>query len=241
VIEGDLVLRIGLVLGPGQQHHPRPREAGEVVDVAVGLVPEYAAPEPQHLLGAEVVEQLPFDLLAGELRVAVGVEQALFGGEHGPLAVDVDRAALEHDRSPVPIGALDLEDLAGDPVVAVPGEIEAALEPAPGVEDPVDAAPAAFAADHEGRPRVAHPGVVGGELDDPDRGREQRSAVLELGVGDAHRHRLGDGDRLGDGGEGQLRRLRPAAPVVGPLRPGHPAAAVGLELARHPEAVRRGG
>ena len=78
-VAGDRVLGVVLVVGPGQQHDPGPGEAGEVVDVAVGLVFEDAGAEPDHLLGAEVVEQDPLDLLLGELRVAVRVEQALFG------------------------------------------------------------------------------------------------------------------------------------------------------------------
>ncbi len=189
------MLGVGLVLGPGQQHDAGPGEAGEVVDVAVGLVFVDAAAEPDHLLGAEVLVQRRLDLLARELGVAVAVEQALLGDQHRALAVDVDRAALEHDRRPVAVGCFDLEHLAGDPVVAVPGEVEPAVEPAPGVEAPVDPAPAALAVDEEGRAGVADPGVVGRQLDHPDRGGEERAAVVELGVGDRHRHRLGDGDR----------------------------------------------
>jgi hypothetical protein len=34
----------------------------------------------------------------------------------------------------------------------------------------------------EARPDVAHPGVVGRELDDPDRLPKRRAAVLELSV-----------------------------------------------------------
>ena len=60
----DRVLGVGLVVGPGQQHDPGPGEAGEVVDVAVGLVLEDAGAEPDDLLGAEVVEQAALDLLA---------------------------------------------------------------------------------------------------------------------------------------------------------------------------------
>ena len=165
------------------------------------------------------------------------VEQALFGRQHRALAVDVDRAALEHDRRPVAVGALDLEHLGGDPFVAVPGRVEAALGP-----------PQALKCQSTPRrppsPSTTKVGPVSriqasslAELDDPDRRRQQRAAALELGVGDRHRHRLGGGDRLGHRGEGLLRGLGAQAPVVRPLRPGHPAAAVRLELGRHAVAV----
>ncbi len=65
------MLRIGLVVGVGEQHDPGPREAGEVVDVPVGLVVVDAPAEPDHLLGAEMVEQRPLDLLAREPGIAV--------------------------------------------------------------------------------------------------------------------------------------------------------------------------
>ena len=54
-----LVHRVRRVLAHGQEHHARPHEAGEVVDVAVGLVARHAAAEPDHLRRAEVVAAGP--------------------------------------------------------------------------------------------------------------------------------------------------------------------------------------
>ncbi len=62
--------------------------------------------------------------------------------------------------------------------------------------------------------------------------------MLEL-ASETPRHRLGDVDRLGDRRVGRLGGLGAEAPVVGPLRPCHPAAGVRLELARHAVAVAR--
>jgi hypothetical protein len=84
------VLRVGLVIGPGEQHDAGPGEAGEVVHVPVGLVVVDPLAEPDHLLRAEMLKQHLLDLLARQLGVAVGVEQALFCGHHGALAVDVN-------------------------------------------------------------------------------------------------------------------------------------------------------
>src|SRR5271165_567480 len=154
------MLGVGLVVAPGEQDHARAGKAGEVVDVPVGLVLVDAAAQPDHLARTDMVEQRPLDLLAGEPGVAISVQQALFGRDHGALAVDVDRAALEHDRSTIAVCTFYLEDLPRDALVAVPGEEEAPVKAPPRIEVPVDA-PQSAAADHEGRARVAHPGVVG--------------------------------------------------------------------------------
>ena len=83
-VERDRVLRVALVVGPRQRDDAGPHEAAEVVDVAVGLVVVHAAAEPDHPLDAEVVAQAALDLVAAQLRIAVGVEQALLGDEHVP-------------------------------------------------------------------------------------------------------------------------------------------------------------
>ena len=81
------------------RHHRRRRdEAGEVVDVAVGVVADDAVAEPEHPPRAEVVAQRLLDLAA---RASCGLRFGL--SRHAsvvssvPRAVDVDRAALEHD------------------------------------------------------------------------------------------------------------------------------------------------
>ena len=112
--------------------------------------------------------------------------------QHGALAVDVDRAALEHERRAVAVGAFDLEHLAGDALVAVPGEVQAAVEPAPGVEVPVHAAPARRPPSTRNVGPVSRIQASSVEISTTRiDGGEQRAAVLELGVGDGHRHRLG--------------------------------------------------
>src|SRR5690606_27248270 len=129
------------VIGPGQQHFARAYIAAEIVDVAVGLVVEQAIRQPDHFVHAQVLGEYLLDLLAGEVRVAVLVEQAFPGGDQGAFAIDVDRAAFQHEAfGAVARAALDLEDLAGHLIVALPGPVQAAVEAAPGVEGPVHAA-----------------------------------------------------------------------------------------------------
>ena len=74
-------------------------EAGEVVDVAVGVVAEDAAPQPDGVRRAQVVGKGLFVVHARHVRIALLhlAEQAFFGGEDGARAVDVDRSAFEDD------------------------------------------------------------------------------------------------------------------------------------------------
>jgi hypothetical protein len=74
-------------------------EAGDVVDVAVGVVAGAAAVEPDGALDAEVVVEGLFELCARDAGVALldVREQALFGGEQQARAVDVDAAAFEDE------------------------------------------------------------------------------------------------------------------------------------------------
>ena len=74
-------------------------EARDVVDVAVGIVAGAAAVEPEDLLDAEVFAEGGFELLAGDAGVALldFGEEALFGGDEGACAVDIDAAAFEDE------------------------------------------------------------------------------------------------------------------------------------------------
>ena len=86
-------------------------EAGDVVDVAVGVVAGAAAVEPEGLVDAEVVVEGLFEVLAGFVFVAeAGValldfgEEALFGGEEDACAVGVDAAAFEDEAVRLAVG-----------------------------------------------------------------------------------------------------------------------------------------
>ena len=56
-------------------------EAREIVDMAVGMVVEQAVAEPHDARRAEVAPEPRLDLVLVEAGVAVGVEQALLGGQ----------------------------------------------------------------------------------------------------------------------------------------------------------------
>jgi hypothetical protein len=88
----------------GDRDHAFRHEAGEIVDMAVGMVVEQAAAEPQQPIDAEMVGEPRLNVGAREIGVAIGIEQALLGGDGKPGAVDIDRAAFED-----PVGMADGE------------------------------------------------------------------------------------------------------------------------------------
>jgi hypothetical protein len=139
------------------------------VGVAIGGVAE---PQPHDHLDAQIVAQALLDLLARERRVAVGVQQALLGGDEGPLAVDEERATLQHERGLVATHAEVPGDQARDLRVAVVWEVLLA----PRVEPEVDQGDAARSVPDEDRAVVAHPRVV-------DREREDIHAVAAAPAG----------------------------------------------------------
>ncbi len=101
--EGEVVLVVGVGFDGGEDG-VFGDEAGDVVDVAVGVVAGAAAVEPDGLVDAEVVVEGLLEVLAGFVFVAeAGValldfgEEALFGGEEDAGAVGVDGAAFEDE------------------------------------------------------------------------------------------------------------------------------------------------
>src|SRR6266849_647348 len=75
-------------------------EASEIIDVAVGVVAGDAGAEPDHVLDSQIIRENLF--VVGSLHGGIAwldlAKQALFGSQKSALAVDLDGAALEHDR-----------------------------------------------------------------------------------------------------------------------------------------------
>ena len=69
-------------------------ESRDIVDMAVGMIVEQPRAEPHDAGRAEVPAEALFSLLAGQI-VAVGVAQALLGGDDPARSVAVDRPTLE--------------------------------------------------------------------------------------------------------------------------------------------------
>ena len=92
------MIGIGGVAGRERQHDARPGEAGDVVDMPVGVVVLQPRAQPDHLADAEIGRQQFLHVGPPDAGIAVGIEEHAFGREQRALAVGVDRATLEHER-----------------------------------------------------------------------------------------------------------------------------------------------
>jgi len=75
------MLGIAPTIGPREAHFARAHETREIVDVPVGLIVEHSVAEPDDVAHAQVVAQLPLDVAALEVRIAIGVQQAFLGDQ----------------------------------------------------------------------------------------------------------------------------------------------------------------
>ena len=115
-------IRVVLVLLDGRQDGIPGNEACDVVHMAVGVVAFDAIAEPEDGFHAEGGAEFFFDRVAAEGWIAVGVEEAAFGGEERAFAVGVDRSALEDEVLEVEMpDAESGGDGGGDGVVFVEG------------------------------------------------------------------------------------------------------------------------
>ena len=157
----DPVIRIGAVGLAGDHDGGVVHEAGDVVDVAVGVVSFDPRAEPEDLVHAEVGFDAFFDLAAGEIGIAVGIEEDGLGREHLAEAVLLDRAAFEDHAGLEARQTEGVGDVDGDLVV----ELVRTEFVAPSVETPVgDGEGSGVAVFHEERSVVAAPDVVVGMI-----------------------------------------------------------------------------
>ena len=69
--------------------------------MAVGFIVVQTQWNPDDLVDAEVIFQNLFNLFFAQVRVAAGVQQALFGGVKSTVAVYMNRAPFQDDRRTV--------------------------------------------------------------------------------------------------------------------------------------------
>jgi hypothetical protein len=91
------VIGFGWIWFDDRDNRGRVDEAGEIVDVAVGIVAGDTVAEPENVGGTEIIAQDIFDFGAGHPGIARldRAEEALFGGEQGAAAIHVNAAAFE--------------------------------------------------------------------------------------------------------------------------------------------------
>ena len=231
-----------LVIRPDAADLTGTDEAGNIVDVSVGLVRVYAVAKPDYFFKIKIFFKLLLDLLTAHIGVSSLGEKAHLGGYERSLAVNMDAAALKHEVVGfVGVNILDLADLLRNHIVLIPREVKSVKKSAPGIEFPVHGANLALVVGQEGRTAVAYPCVVGRHLHNANVAREGVAAACILLLGNADRYRLKLRNRFGYLGERLLRGLCAASPVVGTLRPEHPYLFLRLKLAGHTKAVLFGG
>ncbi len=113
-----LVERMILIFGPDAGNLARTDEAGNIVDVAIGLVRIDTVLDPDDLFEIEVLLELRLNLFLAHAGVAAFGEQAHLGREQGAFAVNMDGTAFEHKvGGAVGVDALDLADLLRNEIV----------------------------------------------------------------------------------------------------------------------------
>ena len=86
--------------------------------MTVGVIVAQALIEPDHVIDPERPAQPRGDRLGIEVRVAATAEQTLLGGQQRAGAVDLDRAALEHEIERGAVRARPLHHALGDLAIA---------------------------------------------------------------------------------------------------------------------------
>ena len=166
-IAGVIAAHVGQGLGVAEAH--------QGVDVGIGVVAgQLAVLQPQHPLGAQLLDQGGFDGGAVQVGIALRRQQTGAGGEQGAGPIGFDAAPLQHHRHLLPAGWAKHPRCPGrcGGLVIATGLVFAA----PAVEAEVEQhRPLAVwgvprtgsCLQHRDWPVVAGPGVLGGAVDQP--------------------------------------------------------------------------
>ena len=166
IVDGALVVLIGRIGLEGEDDRVASDEAGDVVHVAVRVVPDAALAEPDGGVDSQVLTEREF--LPGPIEARVALldrrEQTLFGREENAIAVGLDRSTLEHETTTA-VGANRLgcgnsrqpSNRRRDQRI---GEVVVILGPR--VEAPAYRLDASVVAPGERRARIAKPHTIAG-------------------------------------------------------------------------------
>ncbi len=241
ILKGFIILVLWVLLHD-RDDGVRTHEARDVVHVAVRVVADNAVAQPEDVGHAQEALQVILYLDLDELGVSILVQKALLGREKRPLAVHVDRSALEHDTGLDAFHPQIFRGVLGDDVVQVPRPVLLA----PRVEDPIQdfdlLLPALAVFRHEDGSVVAGPGVVRRELMEDDIVEDvvplQHRPHLHLHLRVLHvdMDRLMDVERLDHLDPNRRYELHPARPGLRIVWPREPRRFMGFEFRGHAEA-----
>ena len=140
--------------------------------MAVGMVVDEALTQPEDPIETEVCLEPVLHLGLAQVRVAVGIEDALFGGHGQAGAVDVDRAAFQDPVVAADVEAGPLGEGAADPVIVVEH-----ILPAPAIE--AEQGRLGSAVSEDDRSGIAKPDIAEWRLQHI---RERRRPSSDLGA-----------------------------------------------------------
>ncbi len=164
------MVRVCEIVFDGGQHGVGRDEAGDVVNVAVGVVSGDSAIQPDDVRCAEPAFEQRFDLAPFETGISLlhDAEQALLGRQQRPGSVDVDRAALQNDAAFREVGQDEHRFRKSGNFHA--GVVVSAPVPVlrPSVEMPLHGDFCVSGSDNPGRQEVARPTTVGLLLEQMD-------------------------------------------------------------------------
>src|ERR1039457_2014789 len=97
-MQGGIIVTL-LILLNHRDHGIRSDEAGDVIDVAVSVIPGDSAIQPDDGLHAKIVGEQMFisGAIHGRVTLLSRRQQTLLSGDESATSVDVDRSALEHN------------------------------------------------------------------------------------------------------------------------------------------------
>ncbi len=109
-------------------------KAGEIVDVAIGIIAGDAVAEPENFAYAEKIPEALLDFIATQLRIAIWIQETRFGSKQCAPAVYLDRAAFQYHAWIKNRQIEKLGDACGHNFIEIEGRILAT----PGVVIPID-------------------------------------------------------------------------------------------------------
>ena len=228
---------VGIVRpGRARQRQPIGRDKpGQIVDMAIGVIVDQPLAQPQHPVKAEIARQPHFEIGARQMRIAIGIEQALFGRRDQPGAIAIERPAFEH-----PVGARRRQTDTRGKIGADCLIPRHQVFPAPAVEAEQPRGPCARAIMDHQRPGIAQPDIAIDAGFQHDTRSHQTARARRIGrIAHDQPHLLpAVGDGIGKGGDLFLRAIDHPAPFVGNMRKTDPQQILRVPFGGHASCAR---